>query len=371
MGALGMALRQRYEDGGDVEPNENLPGSAVHQHPALAQAIAPQPRLPMAGAAGASVLPQGAIGQQISPDNVDPEAAGKIERMRIASAILQAGGAIPSQQAGAINVPLLAAAGALLSPTRGGGFGESLGNAATVGAKAIHDQRQQDETARLRQSQAASLADWRTGMLGVNQQNADTRQWVARRTAALKAQGMSDMAAYRQASLEARYAGIDAAQERAQLRSGDVRYTADRRAQTAQETEAGRQARFLASQDAKALAQELQRKGIDSRLINSAMIAASKDLQVITGKKSLRKAVEEALQVSRDAMGTSPSGGAPAPAPARQPSGAGAPNPSIVPRAALPEEVQAARQAIADDPANRAIVLERFRQSNVQPPPDL
>lgn len=310
----------------------------------------------------------------------DPDAPDKLERIRTAMSILQAGGGVPSQQPGAVNLPLLAAAGAMLGPTRTGGFAESLGSGLTAGAGALQHQRQQDETARLRQAQQADTALYRQGMLGVNQQragayemNAQTRDWVARRTVELKATGMSDLAAFRQAQIDARLAGIDSRESIADAnrtaRSDDVRYRADSVAGTADANREQQRVRWMKSDAAKAEDQRLRRMGIDSRLINSALLSASRDIQVMTGKKPVQAAVDEWLRAQGAGMqrlqgGAAPPAAAGAPAPA-----AGAPpaKPAAAPSARAPtaNEIAGAKAAIAKDPANRAIVLDRLRAAGV------
>ncbi len=320
----------------------------------------------------------------VGDPNADPDAPDKLARIRQAMSILQAGGGVPSERPGAVNLPLLAAAGAMLGPTRTGGFSESLGSGFTAGAGALATQRQQDEAARLREAQQADTALWRQGMLGVNQQRADTgdmnaqtKQWVAQETIRLKGQGMSDTAAFRQALINARLYGIDTRAETAAAgqaaRSGDVRYTADSRAGTADANRTAAEARWLASNAANGERQRLQKLGIDSRMINTALRAASQDIQVMTGKKPVQQAVDEWLRVQGAGMQRLQSGAVPpaagAPAPAQPPTGA-APAPQAG-RAPTANELAGATAAIKANPANRAIVLDRLRAAGVNPPPGL
>lgn len=407
MGAISIGMRRRFDEGGEagspLEPQQQGPYA-----PALAALVQrlngpPRPAGPQQprGALNAAVAPAaaplddtpGAAAAGVGGQNIDPDAAAKTERIRQAMAILQAGGGVPSERPGAVNLPLLAAAGAMLAPTRTGGFAESLGNSMTAGAGALQQQRQQDETARLREAQQADTAAWRQGMLGVNQQNANTRemsvqakQWVAERTLVLKAQGMSDTAAYRQALIDARLAGIDSREQIAadnrEARSGDVRYRTDARTATEEAKLEAQRARWLKSDTAKAEDQRLRRMGIDSRMINSALLAASRDIQVMTGKKSVQQAVDEWLRAQGAGMqrlqgGSAPPAEAPAPAgapagPAPATAGPGAAPPAQQQgRPATANEIAGATAAIKANPANRQIVLDRLRAAGVNPPPGL
>lgn len=148
MPALNRARRRQYADGGDVAAD---PGYVDNGDWDTNQATtsADQP------SQGGVLSQRGA--QTQSPD---PASAQKIYALQSAQAILAAarsGSApVPSQQPGAINLPLLASAGALMAPTPGG-FGASLGNAFTAGATALQQQRDTDEKARLANVQADAL----------------------------------------------------------------------------------------------------------------------------------------------------------------------------------------------------------------------
>jgi len=112
-------------------------------------------------------------------------------------------------KSGQINLPLLAAAGAMLSPTRSGSFGESIGNAFSAAAPAVARQRQTDaaeEAARAKQDwnmsyQEALLGDKSAGR-SIQQQRLSLDDRIKSRTLELKAQGLDDTAAYRQARIE-------------------------------------------------------------------------------------------------------------------------------------------------------------------------
>lgn len=64
----------------------------------------------------------------------------------------------PSRQPGATNLPLLAAAGAFLKPTRSGTFSEALGNAFEAAVPVAEQQRQLAENAALRKAQMDNTA---------------------------------------------------------------------------------------------------------------------------------------------------------------------------------------------------------------------
>lgn len=191
-GALGMAVSRRrrgFASGGSAG------GAAMYGDPTgmddSGDEAAPYDTTQPSGDQGA----QGALTRR-SGQTMDPETAQRVTDLRNAQAILAAGGGPPpgagmdnalraaggplaSQMDGATNLPLLAAAGALLKPTRTGGFAESLGGAMEAGAGALSQQRQLEENARLRAAQLADTAAWRQGMVGVNQQRAGSYQQMA------------------------------------------------------------------------------------------------------------------------------------------------------------------------------------------------
>lgn len=426
MGAIDMGLRPRFEDGGSAGGD-----------PAFASLLAringeqPQQPAPSRGAINATVAPSsaaddggssagtggGALQVGVDTTGQDPNAASQLDRIRAGIAVLQAGNAVPSQQPGAINLPLLAASGAMLAPTRTGGFTESLGNSMTAGASAVAAQRQQDETARLRQAQQADTALYRQNLLGIKQQGADTadasvqaRVWIANQAAQNRAQGMSDLDSYRKAMMDWRILNTG-------QRSDDMRYRTDVNAGVAlngQTTRAGtaaagqanqaaiaaatQQAAWLRSQAANDQRARLAALGVDRAMINSAMLGASKDLRVITGKVPIQQVVDEYVAAARNQLRGNPSSVSPlVPQPAAQPAApaapaaapaapgpapAAAPAPGTAPRqapaqsapanrAALPEEVAQAKEVIRRNPSRKAEVIQRFQDKNITPPPDL
>ena len=180
-GALHRTLRgrRRFDAGGAVDdlPIPPIPPDGG----ALAQGVTSD-RQPVSSGALAQGIQQpgnddtpatGALGRP-----ADADRASKLASLQTAINTLQAGGAggglspmLASLQArgsgsapGSTNLPLLAAAGALLSPTRSGNFGESLGNAMTSGAKVAEEERQRIENAALRLQQAQWNNDYRQQM---------------------------------------------------------------------------------------------------------------------------------------------------------------------------------------------------------------
>ena len=118
------------------------------------------------GAQPAAGAGQGAISQG------DPAASDKAQALQRAMMVLQIanGGGTMGQST---NLPLLAAAGAMLKPTRTGSFSESLGNAFDAGAGAAQQQRQLQEQSLLRGQQQDMMNQWHMGMVGARQESAD------------------------------------------------------------------------------------------------------------------------------------------------------------------------------------------------------
>jgi hypothetical protein len=141
--------------------------------------------------------PAGALGRS-GRAGIDPDTQQRITDLQSAQAILAAGGGPPagvgpptgigalsaaqmlaarplaSERPDATNLPLLAAAGALMRPTRTGGFAESLGGALETGASTLSKQRELEENARLRAAQLADTAAWRQTIGGARQQHEET-----------------------------------------------------------------------------------------------------------------------------------------------------------------------------------------------------
>lgn len=89
------------------------------------------------------------------------------------------------------NLPLLAAAGALLSPTRTGGFAESLGAAFNAAVPVADAQRKLEANALIHQQQMQDTAEWRKAQIGVAQTRAGA---YASRTAGLMAKDAAQAA---------------------------------------------------------------------------------------------------------------------------------------------------------------------------------
>jgi len=89
------------------------------------------------------------------------------------------------------NVPYMAMAGAMLAPTRSGGFAESLGNALTAGAAETQKQREMVENEALRQQQQEFNNSWRQGQLA----NTANRNNTYAEVSAARAQELQTQAA--------------------------------------------------------------------------------------------------------------------------------------------------------------------------------
>lgn len=232
--ARGGRVRRRFADGGDVtvspySGNEAQPltldegGAGNGALGALLAANAPAPlpapavaaAPPASGGAlssgAANDLPEppmpppssGALSQQ--PQQADDQAAA-IQRAMMVMDIANGG-------RNGSNLPMLAAAGAMLRPTRTGGFAESLGNAFDAGAGAIQAQRALQENALLRAQQMEMNDQWRKAMIDVRNRHEDSYAINAQARAAMD----SSRASYLQgkAALEQSthgrwtYAGVD------------------------------------------------------------------------------------------------------------------------------------------------------------------
>ena len=127
------------------------PGAAGNASPsgAVNQATAVAPQL-FAGSSTSSIngpLTQNSQYQQLR-GQLDSANADRLARISNAKNILQA-----AQNNQTTNLPLLAAAGAFMAPTRTGSFGESMGNAINAALPQVQQQRQSDEQAAKMQAQ--------------------------------------------------------------------------------------------------------------------------------------------------------------------------------------------------------------------------
>ena len=185
--------RRRFADGG-VTTGEPVPGALAMAPLDMSpdQAPAPQQGILSSGTrkpAGSPALS--------SPSAADRAAAIKKAQIDQATSILAAGGARPQsymppvamppdptmtspgyqtfQGNGWSNLPQLAAAGAMLAPTRTGGFSESLGNAFSAGSQEAMKQRELIENAALRAQQQEYLANYHQQIADARTQDANTR----------------------------------------------------------------------------------------------------------------------------------------------------------------------------------------------------
>jgi hypothetical protein len=158
IGALERAAspRRRFDTGGPVDGADDT--TADGQGGALSDAAAATaPTHDAVADPSLGALSRGA--GQLAPQDQD-----KATAIQHAMAVLQAG-------RGNTNLPMLAAAGALLAPTRTGGFSESVGNAFSAAVPAMEAQRKLETEALLRQQQMEMNQEWRQAMVGVRQQH--------------------------------------------------------------------------------------------------------------------------------------------------------------------------------------------------------
>lgn len=142
-----------------------------------------------------------AAGSGGSPDQQDPDAQRKMFDLDRAMSVLRASSGVN---------PMIAAAGAMLSPTRTGGFSESLGNAFTAYAHGAETERSQDEQSAQRLLQAQWQNDYRQQMASAaTSRAASYGTSVADKSQLIQAQSSMDMA--RAAMLQARAAAGTAA----------------------------------------------------------------------------------------------------------------------------------------------------------------
>lgn len=208
-GALSMAGRHRYDAGGPVASSDGPP-----PQPALSQnGWQDGPPSPSDDEQGALRPAQGQQAGQSASGQSDPKAQQKIrdlgqltDKLNAMGILAAAGMASPTwMQPGATNVPALAAAGAMLQNTHGGGFAESLGNAFTAASGATEAQRKLEAENQMRLAQLAETSAYREGILGVRGQHEDNYAQNAQ-TNLMKAQAMSSVDQARAAYLTARAA---------------------------------------------------------------------------------------------------------------------------------------------------------------------
>lgn len=161
--AGGGRARRRYADGGAAGGDPQMDDDAYSGLPPPAMpptAPARQGALALANPDSLPPQPPGALGQMAPqnggpPDQQDPDAQRKMFDLNRAMMVLRASSGTN---------PLLAAAGAMLAPTRTGGFSESLGNAFTAYGKAGEQERATDEQMAERMLQAQWQNDYRQQM---------------------------------------------------------------------------------------------------------------------------------------------------------------------------------------------------------------
>jgi hypothetical protein len=262
VGALSRAAsrpRRRYAGGGPVDDDDDIPGSTP---PPIAEDMYPEaqpaasdaagPLATVAGDAGAQPTPpaanddstqqQGALSRaaQRPPTPAELDAQQRQRDLQNSMNIMQA-------SRGGINVPLLAMAGALLSPTRTGSIGESIGNAFSVGAQAQTQQNQLDSQNAMRLAQQADTNAYRQSMIAsrdystnthadtaadatgqradaanlrydASTQNAATRAATAAAGQALKASQIENTASFQAGKLDYMNRGLDEKTAAAQAR---------------------------------------------------------------------------------------------------------------------------------------------------------
>lgn len=208
-GWAGGGRARRYASGGDVDDTEDSASSLPLPPipPPGGGVPAPPGALASANPANAAPPPQGALNQRMapggggSPDQQDPDAQRKMFDLDRAMSVLRASSGVN---------PMIAAAGAMLAPTRTGGFSESLGNAFTAYAHGAETERTQDEQAAQRLLQAQWQNDYRQQMASAATSRASSYGTsVADRSQLVQAQSSMDMA--RAAMLQARAAAGTAA----------------------------------------------------------------------------------------------------------------------------------------------------------------
>ena len=158
-------------------------GAGVLSTPAPLLQLTPQPQTQTQGAIGAGVKTDSAAKLALMQEAMD-----RINQQQRTNLILR--------QNNGFNLPLLAMAGGLLSPTRSGTFGESLGNAFSAATPVAQQQRQQD----IATENALAQQEWnrlyQTQLMGINQQKAntgDTRAATGQENSALRGMHYANM----------------------------------------------------------------------------------------------------------------------------------------------------------------------------------
>ena len=201
-GALGLSTmtRRRFDGGGPVATGRagDVPAGALNAgYDANQTDEAPQPQGVLAAANGAPPTVPALNAQSQQQQIAAQQQAAAIQRAHarlVAQNVLRSGG-VGAPAGGDMmdiandpsmlriptftgpdysNLPMMAAAGAMLEPTRTGGFAESLGRGLQAGAAGAEQQRQLIENAALRAQQQQLQNSWRMAQVGVNQQRADT-----------------------------------------------------------------------------------------------------------------------------------------------------------------------------------------------------
>ena len=271
--------RRRFAEGGgsgapDMAPQPQVPDATDPNTPTGASPLVA--RADQLSFEGPSIGPQdGALGAGSPYGGLDPQSQQQMVAMRRAMDTLIAN---QIAQTGNINVPMLAAAGAMMSPTRTGSFGESMGNAITAAAQGTEAQRRLATEELLGQQQAEMNQAWRMGMLGLRGEHEqsygqmaqarqdqaqasqlraqiaglslEARTNVQNRALDLKQQGMDDLSAYRQAYLENQQRGQDIRLGTAFETSQYHTATLQQRREIADQAIQARKDLFAATQDA-------------------------------------------------------------------------------------------------------------------------
>lgn len=290
------------------------------------------------------------------------------------------------QQTSGVNVPMLAAAGAFLQPTKTGGFGESLGNAMTTGASALQHQQQQQEQAALRAAMADDTAAYRERMADASNTRAEAYAGNVENLAKyrdlmanLKASGQDMTRSLAILRMEMTRDGVDqrtqAMIEAALIRAGASTYRTDsqtgvardRLALDARKFEANA-ARWLASAEAKQREADLKQQGFKEAAIRTAMASAAKDPRLWTGKAKVDDLIAEYLKghaAAGGGQGAAPTAGA-APAAAAPPPAKATPA-LREPSAAEQTEAQQWLKQNGDTPENRQYLNDQIKQRGLRP----